>query len=165
MKSNAQTPRYKLTICATLVRNPANLGALCRTCEVFYLSQLVVSSLQVVEDREFCRLAVSSQQWQPMMECSADCLPEWLSQHQREGATIVSLSRDEKASPLPTFSFPERTVLLLGQELTGIPRSLLAMCDERVEIPQSGRVDSLNVSTAAAIAAYAYLTQYGNSSG
>ena len=52
-------------------------------------------------------------------------------------------------------------MLLLGRELTGIPADLLAQCDQTLVIPQYGLVDSLNVQTAAAMAVYEYLRQWG----
>ena len=52
--------------------------------------------------------------------------------------------------------------LLLGQELTGIPDSILALADQAVTIPQFGLVESLNVQTAAAVAVYEYLRQHGD---
>ncbi|HEY9886914.1 MAG TPA: RNA methyltransferase [Candidatus Obscuribacterales bacterium] len=154
---------HSLTLCASLVQNPMNLGALCRTAEVFGLRELVLPSLQVATTPEFRRLAVSAHQWQPLTACPVDALPRWLAQQQHQGAQVVALTRHVHAVSLPQFAFPKHTVLLLGRELTGIPAPLLTGCDAIVEIPQSGQVDSLNVATAAAIAAYAYLTQHATS--
>jgi RNA methyltransferase, TrmH family len=44
--------------------------------------------------------------------------------------------------------------LILGNEETGLDRATLAACDEVVRIPGSGRVQSLNVASAAAILLY-----------
>ena len=48
-----------------------------------------------------------------------------------------------------------RCALLVGSEGPGVSRSWLDAADLRVRIPMAGAVDSLNVSTAAAIALYA----------
>ena len=45
-------------------------------------------------------------------------------------------------------------VLVLGNEKTGVPKSLLKYCDESVEIPMRGKKNSLNVSVAAGVAMY-----------
>ena len=156
------SPRHTLTLCASLVQNPMNLGALCRTAEVFRLQELVLPSLQWANDWEFRKLAVSAHQWQPLTQCPASQLPEWISEQQRQKIIVVALTRHPQSIPLPQFSFPAQTALLLGQELTGIPDDLLKRCNHYVEVPQFGRVESLNVSTAGAIAAYAYLTQYAS---
>ncbi len=159
----APTTRYALTLCASLVQNPANLGALCRTAEVFGLEQLVLPSLSVVQVNEFRKLAVSAYQWQPLAACAPEDLSAWIEQCQHHGAEVVALTRHRRAIALPDFRFQPRTALVLGRELTGIPEALVAQCDRIVAIPQFGRLESLNVHTAAAIAAYAYITQYRRS--
>jgi len=44
--------------------------------------------------------------------------------------------------------------LVLGNEETGLDTAMLAACDEVVRIPGSGRVQSLNVASGAAILIY-----------
>ena len=155
-------PRHTLSLCASLVQNPMNLGALCRTAEVFRLQALVLPTLKVIQDWEFRKLAVSAYLWQPLVACAADQLPVWIAQRQSEGVTVLALDCHRSGTPLPEVRFPRQTALLLGRELTGIPAELVQRCDGVVEIPQFGRVESLNVHTAAAIAAYAYLCQHGD---
>jgi tRNA G18 (ribose-2'-O)-methylase SpoU len=60
-----------------------------------------------------------------------------------------------KAILLPKYkpSFP--LLLVLGEEVSGIPRPLKSLCDTFIEIPQFGTKESLNVSVAFGIAAYA----------
>lgn len=137
-----------------------NLGALCRTAEVFRLQQLVVPSLTVVENREFQKLAVSAHRWQPLAECSLKNLGDWIEHQRCAGIQVIALTRHPQAISLPIFRFPLRSALVMGRELTGIPPEIIACCQGAVEIPQFGQVDSLNVHTAAAIAAYAYISQH-----
>jgi tRNA G18 (ribose-2'-O)-methylase SpoU len=152
-------PRHSLIVCASLVQNSANLGGLCRTVEAFRLQALVLPDLAIARSPNFKNLAASSHHWQPLQACSKEELPEWLWQQQQHNYSIVALTADLDAVPLPKFSFPQQTVLLLGQELTGIPSALLQRCEHRVTIPQFGLVESLNVHTAAAIAIYEYVKQ------
>jgi tRNA G18 (ribose-2'-O)-methylase SpoU len=142
-----------------------NLGALCRTAEVFRLQSLVVPSLHILDNWEFRKVAVSAHQWQPLAACPTEDLAVWLHQYQASGWEIVALTRYPASTLLPTFVFAPQTVLLLGRELTGIPMKLIQQCDRVVTIPQFGQVESLNVQTAAAIAAYAYVTQYSDTAG
>jgi len=137
-----------------------NLGALCRTAEVWRLQALVLPSQKVRQDSDFRKVAVSADQWQPLTVCSSHDLPTWIVQQQRQGIAVVALTRHPQAIALPDFAFPRQTALLLGRELTGIPTDLVQQCDAIVEIPQWGYVESLNVATAAAIAAYEYLRQH-----
>ena len=156
------TYRHPLILCASLIQNPMNLGALCRTAEVFRLQTLVLPTLQIAENREFRKLAASAHAWQPLAECSTDHLPQWMIQQQANGVTVLALTRHAQAVSLPEFCFPKRSALILGRELTGIPEALVSQCDGVLEIPQFGYVESLNVAMAGAIAAYAYLCQHAN---
>jgi tRNA guanosine-2'-O-methyltransferase len=154
-------PRHSLVVCASLVTNPINLGMLCRTAEAFRLEGLVVDDLAVVGDRAFRQGAVNTYRWQPMAACPSENLPDWLVKRRFEGYCLVALHRQSQAIFLPELHFPQRTVLVLGRELTGIPEAVLASCDQTVAIPQYGLVQSLNVQTAAALAIYAYIGQWG----
>jgi tRNA guanosine-2'-O-methyltransferase len=154
-------PRHSLVVCACLVENPMNLGMLCRTAEAFRLEGLVLSNLALTKDRRFRQGSVTAHQWLPLVECAVDRLPHWLADRRQQGYSSIALDRQPQAMPLPEIRFPERTVLVLGRELTGIPGAVTAACDQTVGIPQYGLVPSLNVQTAAALAIYAYICQWG----
>jgi tRNA G18 (ribose-2'-O)-methylase SpoU len=154
-------PRHPLIVCASLVENPMNLGALCRTAEAFRLEALVLKDLRIAQDRTFQRLTAATDRWQPLGACGVEALPTWLAQQRQQGYAIVGLSVAGEAQLLPQTPLPEKLVLLLGRELTGIPDAILALCDLRLTIPQYGMVESLNVQTAAAIAIYEYIRQWG----
>jgi tRNA guanosine-2'-O-methyltransferase len=163
-----QLPRYPLMVCATLVQSAVNLGGLCRTSEAFRLEALVLSDLKISHDPAFKNLAASSHHWQPLQACSVTALPDWLTQQQQAGYSIVALtapnadaalSVQDRYQSLFQFQFSTQTILLLGQELTGIPDAILSLADQRLVIPQFGLVESLNVQTAAAIAIYEYVRQ------
>jgi tRNA G18 (ribose-2'-O)-methylase SpoU len=70
------------------------------------------------------------------------------------GLTVVALT-PAGTIDVASVERPARCALLVGSEGPGISRSWLAAADLRVRIPMVGGVDSLNVSTAAAIALYA----------
>ncbi len=155
----ANLQRHPLVVCAALVQNPANLGALCRTAEAFRLELLVVASLGVVQEQSFRNLAASAHQWQPIASCALDELPARIQEWRSAGYGIVALQQSAGATPIFDVIYPQRCVLVLGRELTGVPGEIEELCDRAIAIPQDGLVDSLNVQTAAAIAIYEYLRQ------
>jgi tRNA guanosine-2'-O-methyltransferase len=154
-------PRHSLIVCASLVQHPANLGGLCRTVEAFRLESLVMAECTIAKTAAFRGLAASAHHWQPIQICAIAALPTWLNQQQQAGYGLVALCADPTAMPISTFRYEQKSVLLLGQELTGIPSHLQAQCDAAVTIPQFGLVESLNVQTAGAIAIYEYMRQWG----
>jgi tRNA G18 (ribose-2'-O)-methylase SpoU len=79
--------------------------------------------------------------------------PDGLNWLRAAGFRVLALTPGADAVPLPKAVRPgERTVVLLGAEGPGLTAEALAAADERVRIPMTGDVDSLNVATAAAIA-------------
>ena len=145
-----------LIVCASLVEKVVNQASLCRTCEVLGVARLILPKPD--DSWEFRKVAASAQQWQSVDYCLPKHLPAWLSQ--QPGYTRVALTVSSQAQPLSNYSFAAKTILVLGRELTGIPREIGTLCDAAVTIPQYGQVESLNVQTAGAIAIYEYNQQW-----
>src|SRR5690606_21352175 len=55
-----------------------------------------------------------------------------------------------------TFDWPKNSLMIFGEEGTGLSKELLDICDHYVSIPQFGSVRSLNCGTASGIAMYDY---------
>ena len=72
----------------------------------------------------------------------------------RFGFEIVAANQSGRAECLPEFVRHRNLALVLGNEATGIPADILELCDREVEIPIASGVDSLNVSSAAAVLLY-----------
>jgi TrmH family RNA methyltransferase len=58
------------------------------------------------------------------------------------------------ARPLDSVDLSEPTTFVLGAERHGLPRDVLAACDEQATIPLARDAESLNVAAAGAIALY-----------
>ena len=70
------------------------------------------------------------------------------------GYRIVALEQSPDSIVLRDYNTPEKLVLVLGEEVHGIPAELLTLCEDILEIPMVGKKESFNVSVAAAIALY-----------
>jgi tRNA G18 (ribose-2'-O)-methylase SpoU len=71
-----------------------------------------------------------------------------------EGYRIAAVEQAPQSTALPDFSPPEKIALLVGREVEGVESEVLAMCDDILEIPMSGKKESFNVVQAAAMALY-----------
>lgn len=65
----------------------------------------------------------------------------------------------QNAKPLTHFAFRLDNLILFGSEGFGIRPELLALCDERVTIPQRGETQSLNLGVAVGITLFEFLRQ------
>lgn len=77
-----------------------------------------------------------------------------LAELRASGYRLVALEQSPDSISLPEYSPAHRLVLILGEEVSGVPSELLALADDIIEIPMYGRKESFNVSVAAGIALY-----------
>lgn len=70
------------------------------------------------------------------------------------GVQIVALEQTKKNFPYTSFKPNLPMCLIVGNEITGIPKSILKLCDKIIEIPMFGKKESLNVAVAFGIAIY-----------
>ena len=71
-----------------------------------------------------------------------------------EGFEIVALELTDGATPIHEAPPAAAVCLVVGHEDHGLTKAALAACDRAVFVPMVGRVGSLNVATATAIALY-----------
>ena len=83
------------------------------------------------------------------------------------GFELAAFALRDDAEDLADFvhSVPEKLALMFGTEGEGLSRRALAAATRRVTIPMEHEVDSLNVSTAAALALWAVRTADGAARG
>lgn len=79
---------------------------------------------------------------------------------QANGLEIVGFDNLPGAVALDHFTFSRDTVLLFGNEGTGLTAEAADISDSLVEITQYGSVRSMNASAAGAIALYAWAAQH-----
>lgn len=73
----------------------------------------------------------------------------------REGWSLVAVEIASGAVDIAEYEFPARTCLVLGNEGAGIYSAVMDRCSAAVFVPMFGKGRSLNVASAASVAAYA----------
>jgi tRNA G18 (ribose-2'-O)-methylase SpoU len=94
-----------------------------------------------------------------MIEVQHPDLTNFLRQKKDEGYVLCGLEQTTNSKKLGDYEFPEKCVLLLGQEKQGIPADLLQLLDHTIEIPQYGFIRSLNVHVSGSLLLYEYTKQ------
>ena len=131
-----------------------NIGSIVRTGNAFN-----VGGVHIVGRRKWNRRGamVTDKYLDIIHHPKPEDLAEWAREHDY---TIVAVDNMDGSTQMEHTEFPERTLLVFGQESTGISAELLEAADKFVYIPQFGSTRSMNVAAAAAIAMHWWIAQY-----
>ena len=138
------------------VVNPINLGVIVRSAAGLGMDAMVLDESSVDPlYRRASRVAMGEVFDFPYARSGS--FPEGLDELAAAGFTLVALTPAADATSIDDLAFgpDEKVALVLGSEGPGLTDATMTRCDLRVAIPLAGRVDSLNVGAAAAIACYA----------
>ena len=135
-----------LIVALDQVQDPRNLGAVCRSAEVAGAAGVVIPERRSAEVTAVaCKASAGAVEHLPV--CRVRNLADWLGEAKKAGFWIWGAAAGGQAPWATDLSGP--TVLVLGGEGGGIRPRVASACDGLVGLPQSGRIDSLNVSAAA----------------
>ena len=135
------------------VTDPGNLGAVLRTAEVAGASGVVLPRHRAVRlTPSAVKAAAGAVEY--LRIALVGGLPAALAQMKESGIWTVGLDGDGTDSVQNLQLATKPLALVLGAEGQGLSHLVRQRCDQVVSIPQKGRVQSLNVAAAAAIAMY-----------
>lgn len=159
--NGADIIRSDLIVVSSLVDKPPNLGGICRLCDVLGAGLLTLNDINVKNHPQFKNVAVTADNWMPMLEVKSSEIISFLQEKKREGYTLIGLEQTDKSVELNSdLKFPKKSLILLGREKEGVPGDLLAELDFCAEIKQVGVIRSMNIQTATAIIVHAYSSQH-----
>ena len=90
--------------------------------------------------------------------CRVGSIRNTIKTLQAEGFQVVAATETSRKL-LYDADLRRPTALVMGAEETGISKEVLKLCDERLAIPLIGRIESLNVSAAAAVMLFEVVRQ------
>ena len=90
--------------------------------------------------------------------CRVGSIRNTIKTLQAEGFQVVAAT-EKSRKRLYDADLRRPTALVMGAEETGISKEVLKLCDERLAIPLIGRIESLNVSAAAAVMLFEVVRQ------
>lgn len=155
----------EIIVIAHNIRSTHNVGAIFRTSEGFGVSKIILSGYTpyptLKKDSRLPHISakLTAQIHKTALGAEAIVPFEYreepdLTALREKGFRIVGLEQDASSIMLPDYKAPEKTVLLLGEEVEGLTNELRKECDDLIEIPMEGQKESFNVSVATGIALY-----------
>lgn len=146
-----------LLVALDQVQDPRNLGAVCRSAEVAGAAGVVVPERRAAAvTAAACKASAGAVEHLEVAHVRN--LADWLGEAKEAGFWIWAADADGDSPPWK-LDLTGPTVLVMGGEGKGLRPRVAASCDGLVALPQRGRIDSLNVSAAAAALLFEALRQ------
>ena len=135
------------------VGNPYNVGSITRSAAAFGVDHLYLAGSSVSPRApKAAKTALGTDRYLQWSEHPT--VTDAITAAHRDGYRVVGVELADPASPLADLDLSVDVCLVLGHEERGISTTGLSACDAIGYVPLVGRVGSLNVATAAAIACY-----------
>ncbi|MFI5716854.1 TrmH family RNA methyltransferase [Nocardia sp. NPDC051750] len=137
--------------------SPGNLGTLIRSADAFGVSAVLVSGHGADQyDPRCVRASTGSLFSVPVFRVAGPAeVLEFRDRQVERGIPTRIVGTDERgARAVFDHDLLDATILVLGNETSGMSAAWLAACDDTVSIPMGGTASSLGAPSAAAVALY-----------
>ncbi len=135
------------------LRSAFNVGSIFRIVDATgFESVMIGSQTPGKEKRQVEKTAMGCTGWIPQEE--HENLAEGLYRHKQSGYRVIGIETVEGSANHYEFTWPEKGIVVLGNEEYGLSQSALKECDTFVHLPMVGRKNSVNVANAFAVIAF-----------
>ncbi len=140
------------------VEKPGNLGGIIRTADAAAVDAVILCDpLTDLYNPNIIRSSLGTIFSVQVVACSSDEAIKWLKE-QNIRILATDLNTDYNYHQVDFF---DPCAIVMGTEHDGISNKWLSVAEQKIKIPMLGKIDSLNVSTSAAILAYEARKQKG----
>ncbi|BCJ33860.1 rRNA methyltransferase [Actinocatenispora thailandica] len=148
-------PDSLLLVCEA-VEKPGNIGAILRTADAAGVAAVLAAD-PVIDwgNPNLVRASKGTIFSVPVASGTSDDVLRWLDEH----AVRLVATTPGTDTGLTDVDLTGAVAIAVGSEMGGLSAAFLAAAQARVKIPMFGRINSLNVATAAAIAVYEAVRQ------
>lgn len=134
------------------IRSAYNVGSVFRTSDAFLVEAIYIIGYSAKPPhKEIKKTALGAEEtvdWK-YFKTTAEAIEELRAR----GFNVYAAEQAEGSYKLNAIVFEpnEKIAVVLGNEVTGVEQSTIALCDGCLEIPQLGMKHSLNIATAAGV--------------
>jgi TrmH family RNA methyltransferase len=160
--ANIRLRKNPIILVLESVEKPGNLGALLRTADAANLDAVIICDPQTdFYNPNVVRSSIGCIFTTPIASATSEETIGWLKENNiRLFATHLQASR-----PYFEIDFTKPSAIIMGTEATGLSEQWVRAADAAIIIPMQGKIDSMNVSTAAAVIVFEATRQRGFSRG
>jgi tRNA (guanosine-2'-O-)-methyltransferase len=143
----------RLALLLDSVATPYNVGAILRTAAAYRVEHLwLAGSSETPRHAKTQKTALGADRYVPWSQVDSPVVAA--DEARAGGFRIVGIELTDDAVPLHELDVSGAICLALGHEDRGLSAAALAACDAVAYLPMLGKIGSLNVATAAAMAIY-----------
>ncbi len=165
------------------IRSLHNVGSIFRTADAAGVKKIYLCGITPApidkfgrKRRQIAKVSLGAEDYVPWEQVKSTT--RLLDKLKKDGCLILAIEQSAKSIPYFRLSFPPRichsrvggnpaqgklqresrkTVLVLGNEISGLPYSILNRADKILEIPMKGKKESLNVAVAFGIIVFNFV--------
>lgn len=130
------------------LQNILNVGSIIRTANAASVDEILI-----IGRKKWNKSAATGAHYKTSL-MRLKTTDEFLEYCNENNYTIVSLEIGGNAENIFDYTYPEKTMLVVGNEGSGIPEKVLNSSHSLIKIPQYGEVECLNAAVSASIAIY-----------
>ena len=144
-------PKIPLVVVLDNVTNSYNIGAFIRLADAFAIEKVIVCGTGAlsISDKKMKKASRNEAKWVSVEynESTTNSLQTLLD----NGYSVYSVELCQQSVDYTDVTYPQKSVLVLGNERKGVSEAALTLSHQHIHIPMFGMGNSLNVSTAGAI--------------
>jgi len=135
------------------IRSLFNVGAIFRTADAGGINKIILAGITgKPNDEKVKKVALGAEKsipWEHYWQA-------WrvIDKLKKEGFQIIALEQTKESIPYDKFKPKFPLILIVGNEIKGVSKSLLKRADKIIHLPMAGKKESLNVAIATGIAIY-----------
>ncbi len=150
--------RTPLVLVIEAIEKPGNLGAILRTADAAGLDALLICDPHTdLFNPNVIRSSIGAVFVNQIAICSSEEALSWIKKNELKSYAAALGAK----SFYHDVNFKLPSAIIMGTESTGLSKFWLEASDEHILIPMLGKMDSLNVSTSAAILVFEAMRQRG----
>lgn len=135
------------------IRSGHNVGAMFRTADGAGVDKIYLCGYTAAPPHpQIDKVSLGAETWIKWEQKKQTA--SLLKKLKKKGYNIVALEQTQRSKNIFDWKPKFPLALVVGNEVKGVDKKILDLCDEHVEIPMKGKKESLNVSVAAGIALY-----------
>lgn len=144
------------------IRSVENVGAMFRTADAAGISKIYLTGYTPTpidrfgrKRRDFTKSALGAEDFVPW-EYFKDT-KKLLKDLKKEDFNIIAIEQNKNSVNYKKLKLKNKNAFIVGNEVSGIPSSVLSLCDQVGEIPMLGQKESINVASSLAVVLFYFV--------